>query len=370
MSDAAASVGGAVMPRASSWRANLALLTGSVLVTFAAVEIAARMMLPAPLPWLYPQVHYRADPDLIFAYAPNQRGFSADKEIVLNERGMRGRVVPYERTPGTLRLLFLGDSIGFGYGVRDDEVVSARVAALLDRAATSNEAINSSVSSYNMRQEMTFLERDGIRYKPDWVIVCVCWNDLADKSRVRVDEQGRLTDDLATVEPLSVRLSESRLGYEVRNFLKRSRAVYAALEGWRALTAWTPDPQTVFRSEVLEGRDTPRTTGGWNDIATLLHRLKDLGDREQFRSLLVAFPIPMAVAQPFAKSSYPDRLQELGAREGIPVLDLTPAFRASYHGHESLFIPYDGDHPNAAGHEIAAEEITRFLAADPQRIHG
>jgi lysophospholipase L1-like esterase len=30
-------------------------------------------------------------------------------------------------------------------------------------------------------------------------------------------------------------------------------------------------------------------------------------------------------------------------------------------GHESLFIPYDGDHPNAAGHAIAAREITKAL---------
>ncbi|MBI3769550.1 MAG: SGNH/GDSL hydrolase family protein [Deltaproteobacteria bacterium] len=284
---------------------------------------------------------------------------------------MRGPIVEYARSAGTLRLLFLGDSIGFGYGVRDDEVTAARVAASLDHHGIRNEVINTAVPSYNMRQEVTLLERDGIRYKPDWVVVCVCWNDLADKSRVRVDDHGQLTDDPTATEPLSVRLSESPFGYAARNVLKESRALYGGLEGWRALMSLrTPDPQTVFRTNVLEGHDTPLIAAGWNDIATLLQRLKDLGDREQFRPVLVAFPIPIAVAQPFAKSSYPARLQELAAREGIPVLDLTPAFRASYHGHESLFIPYDGDHPNAAGHEIAAQEITRFLTADPQRIHG
>ena len=47
-----------------------------------------------------------------------------DKSVAINERGFRGPVVPYERTPGKHRLVFLGDSITFGYGVRDEEVVT------------------------------------------------------------------------------------------------------------------------------------------------------------------------------------------------------------------------------------------------------
>jgi len=39
----------------------------------------------------------------------------------------------------------------------------------------------------------------------------------------------------------------------------------------------------------------------------------------------------------------------------------TGVFQSAFHGHESLFIPFDGDHPNAAGHDLAAREIVRTM---------
>ena len=348
----------------SSVRANLALLLFSVGLSLAVLELLARVMLPAPLPWLYPQLGYRPDPNTIFAFIPNQKGFTADKPVSINERGFRGAVLPYERTPGVLRVMFLGDSIAFGYGVNDAEVVSERVRELLHKDGVALETINTAVPAYNMLQEINYLDADGVRYQPDWVIVGVCWNDIGDKSDVRVDSQGRLTTVTAAPEPATAVATESEIGYALRNVLKRSRFMYGALEGWRALTDLRePDPQTTFRMEVLEGRDTQRIVDGWNDVANQLHRLRALADTHGFKPLLVAFPIPLAIEQPFPKSSYPARLQELAGHEGIPVIDLDPAFQSAFHGHESLFIPYDGDHPNAAGHAIAAHEIHAFLAA-------
>jgi lysophospholipase L1-like esterase len=293
---------------------------------------------------------------------PDQHSFSADKPVVINERGLRGPVVPYERTPGVHRILFLGDSIAFGYGVDDAEVVSERVRNLLGAAGVSAEVINSSVPAYNMRQEVTYLETEGVHYDPDWVIVDVCWNDIGDKSAVRVDDLGQLTTDLGTKEPVTAQMSESPLGYQIRNVIKRSRLIYGALEGWRLFASrGTPDPQTLFRMAVLEGSTSPQITDGWNDVRTEVQRLRALAERGKFHVLMVTYPIPLAVEQSFPNSSYPARLQQIAKQEDIPVLDLDPSFRAALHGHESLFISYDGDHPNAEGHAIAAREIVDYL---------
>jgi lysophospholipase L1-like esterase len=273
--------------------------------------------------------------------------------------------VPYARTAGKQRILFLGDSITFGYGVNDAEVVTERVHELLRGRGMATEVINSAVPSYNMRQEVTFLETEGMRYSPDWVVVGVCWNDIGDKSAVRVDAAGRLTTIDARpdgTEPVQAEMSESPLGYEIRNVIKRSRLMYGAMEGWRRLASrGTPDRQTVFRTDVLAGNDTEEVASGWDDVKSQVQRLKRLSEQGGFRVLMVTFPIPLAVEGSFPKSSYPARLQEIAARENIPVLDLNDAYRAAYHGHESLFIPYDGDHPNAAGHDVAAREIVTYL---------
>lgn len=342
--------------------ANLALLVLTVGFTLLVLEITARFILPSPLPWNYPQLRYRPDPALIFTLQPNQRGFSADKEILINERGLRGPVVPYERVPGTKRILLLGDSLAFGFGVRDDEVVSERIRVLLDGVGIRSEVINTGVSSYNTEQEVAYYEREGHRYAPDVVIVGVCWNDLNDKSDVRVDSSGNLVDAIFPAGTNSADASTQAAEFQLRNLLKRSRLLYGSLERWRAYVASrSPDDHSAFRSDVLAGRTTPRIAEGWSRIENALLRLRTLVDQQGARLLLVAFPVPLAVEQSFPASSYPGQMQRFASREGMPFIDLTGPFQRNFRGHESLFIPFDGDHPNAAGHDLAAQEIMRIL---------
>ncbi len=355
-----ASVSTVPEPTRSSLVANTALLLVTLVLTAVALEVIARFVFPAPLPWKYPQLRYRPDPALIFAWQPNQRGFSADKEIAINERGLRGPVVPYERTPGKKRVLFLGDSITFGYGVNDDEVVTERVGALLGAAGIPTETINTAIASYNTEQEVTFYEREGRRYDPDVVVVGVCWNDINDKSNVQVDANGNLVDADAATSPATAAAGATE--YELRNILKRSRLLYGTLERWRAYQATqAPDDHATFRNDVLAGHETPRIESGWSQMEGAFRRLRTLVEGHGARLLVVAFPVPLMLEQPFPASSYPGRLREFAAHEGIAFLDLTGAFQSAFHGHESLFIPFDGDHPNAAGHDLAAREIVRTM---------
>jgi len=317
------------------------------------------LILPAPLAWRYPQVFYRSDPDVLFTLVPDERAYSADKPVHINARGMRGEMVPYERTPGRKRIVFIGDSIAFGYGVLDEEVVTSRVAGLLGAQGVATEVINASVPAYNTVQEVTLLERDGLRYRPDWVIVGVCWNDLSDKSHVRVSPEGWLVENTSQ-DANEPGFSEGPRGYAVRNFVKRSRLLYAANQVWRDVSGQFDDVK-LYRDEVLQGRETETTREGWWRVGTAIHRLRYLSNEFGFHPLLVTFPMPLALERSFPRSAYPEGFKAIADREGIPLLDLDPAFRASYRGHESLFIPYDGDHPNARGHDIAAREIVKFL---------
>jgi lysophospholipase L1-like esterase len=345
--------------------ANVVLLAFSLALSMAALELMARFFFPAPLPWNYPQIRYRSDPALIFSLQPGQRGFSADKPVTINERGYRGADVPFDRTPGKRRVLFLGDSITFGYGVRDSEVVTERVRSLLRQQGVDVEIVNTAVPSYNTEQEVASFERDGQRYRPDWVVVGVCWNDINDKSDVRVNANGELVDAAAAGTESEATFASSPTGYALRNALKRSRLLYASMERWRAFSASrTPDEHMLFRMDVLNGRDTPRIAGGWQRMESAFRELHALTEKNGQRLLVVTFPIPLTLESDFSASSYPRRLTEFAAREGISFLDLTAAYRAAFSGHESLYIAYDGDHPNAAGHDVAAAEIARVLAPE------
>src|SRR5690349_11163568 len=43
-------------------------------------------------------------------HRPNSRAHLMGVEVAINSRGLRDREIPYERKPGTLRILMLGDS--------------------------------------------------------------------------------------------------------------------------------------------------------------------------------------------------------------------------------------------------------------------
>jgi len=342
----------------------LAFSTGLAVV---AGEIGARLILSSPLPWLYPQLRYQADPELVFTLAPNQVGFTADKPVHINSRGLRGPEVEFTPKPGYLRLIWLGDSIVFGFGVTDEEVVTRRVEVRLKQTGVKAEVINTGVPAYNTEQEVAFLARNGVQYHPDWTILGFCWNDINDQLGARVCPDGWLISTTAGAPSCESPFLESPRGYTFRNGLKRFRLAYGVMESVRALHEMiTRDDHTLFRSEVLEGQETERVRAGWTRVEAAVHRLAALGNEMGFRTLIVAFPLPLSLERSFPRSDYPSRLREIARREGLPFLDLQPSFKTAYRGHDSLFIPYDGDHPNAAGHDLAAQEIVAFLLAHGQ----
>jgi lysophospholipase L1-like esterase len=344
-------------PAARAWRTNLAVVAASTLVALLACETFARRWFPTAPAFGYPQLRYRPDPVRVFTFVPGEIGFTADRLVHVNERGLRGPVVPYERTPGRLRVLVLGDSIVFGYGVDDDETVTSRLAEHLAARGDTPEVVNAGVPAYDTELEARFLEQEGWRYRPDWIVVGVCWNDVVDVSRMRVSPEGLLgrSDGPSGVD----RLLESRPAFAVRNLLKRSRLAYAALTAWRGRSA--PDELGRLRAALLDGVEGADIEAGWARMDAAVDRIARVARRARARALLVTFPIPAAVVTPHPRSAYPRRVREIGARHGVPVVDLEPAFRYAYRGYESLFIAYDGDHPNAAGHALAADVIAQAM---------
>jgi lysophospholipase L1-like esterase len=350
--------------RAGQARKAVLLVLVSVLMALLILELIARAVLPAPLPWLYPQIRYRPDPDVVFSLLPQQVAFTADKSAVINERGLRGSTIPFQRNARALRLLFLGDSIGFGYGVEEENTTSSVVRRLMTEGGWETEIINTGVPAYNTEQEVTFLEKRGLQYRFDWVIVEFCWNDIGSKSGVTVSPEGFLVSAGQAQSATSARnrFMESPSGYSMRNFLKRSRLLYGGVQGLSAVRGFlAPDQQALFQREVLSGLQTARVVAGWNNMAETLHRLNLLAQAHRFQVLIVAYPIPYALQRFFPSSSYPARLSELARSEGLPLIDLYDAYRRTYRGHTSLFIPYDGDHPNELGHQIAGQEIAKYL---------
>ena len=100
-----------------------------------------------------------------------------DGSVTLNRLGYRGRELPARRARGVTRVVVLGDSIAFGYGVADEQTFTH----ILDARDNGIDAANMGVQGFGPGQELLVLQRDALRADPDVVVLAVCLrNDFAD----------------------------------------------------------------------------------------------------------------------------------------------------------------------------------------------
>lgn len=114
---------------------------------------------------------YLFDETLGWRNIPSWRGVTGGKELVINSKGLRDREYDYEKPAGTRRILVLGDSYTWGYGVRNDEIYTEFLERRFEKEGRSWEVINSGVSGYGTDQEFLWFKTEGVKYQPDLVIL-------------------------------------------------------------------------------------------------------------------------------------------------------------------------------------------------------
>ena len=151
-----------------------------------------------------PQQIGRFDPDLGWSLKPGARGSSkatgARVDYAINSRGTRGPEFTPEKAPGVLRVLVLGDSHTFGFGIPEPETYANLLAGYFKDV----EVINLAVSGFGVDQMLLRLRRDGFPLNPD-IVVCYVPH-YADFRHIQDSMWGmgkprmRLTDGALTLE--------------------------------------------------------------------------------------------------------------------------------------------------------------------------
>jgi hypothetical protein len=73
-------------------------------------------------------------------------------------------------------------------------------------------------------------------------------------------------------------------------------------------------------------------------------------------------PCREQVTGQYSNAKYAQKLRSLAEPFGFHVIDPLPGLRDGSDV-RTLFIPYDRNHPSAAGHQLIAQEIIRHLVA-------
>ncbi|MBK8097228.1 MAG: SGNH/GDSL hydrolase family protein [Planctomycetes bacterium] len=99
--------------------------------------------------------------------------------IKTNALGFRGPEIAVPKPAGTFRIVVLGDSVAFGWGVDDEVTFLRRLERELNaRGGTRIEVVNTGHNMYDSMQQAALLRDEGMALQPDLVLLVYVVNDI------------------------------------------------------------------------------------------------------------------------------------------------------------------------------------------------
>ncbi len=287
-------------------------------------------------------VRLSRDPRIVYELVPGLDVTFLGAPLRTNADGFRGPAVPPARTRPAVRVVGLGDSVMFGWGVSEEDSYLARLAPLMEAtsAGVAWEVVNTAVPGYNTVMEVATLEAKGLRFDPDLVILNFVGNDLGLPNFVE-----------ERPDVLSLR----------RSFLLdfvRARLRGHPEEGPRLVGVSPEDRRFGGEADLARVPRRYRALVGPQSWRAAMERLRELGRTHGFEVLVLAHPEVFGYAR--------DTTQDLG----FALVETGAAVRAwaRERGLEDIQQPpltlTPGDpHPSAIGHTIIATVLAERLRA-------
>ncbi len=342
-----------------SWRRKVLALASSMLLSLLVAELGLRVVGYRPL-YVNPEqsMFWEYHPRLGWHHRPGQVGrFSKlqfDTAVEINQRGLRDHDYTLERKAGRRRLLVLGDSFTWGFGVEQPEIFTEVVESLFDDV----DVINAGVSGYSPDQELTWLSEEGYRYQPDLVLLVLSGNDVwGNHQRVisfvygkpvyQLEPDGSLT--LTNVPAPTPRFSV-RLRHQLRQRSSLAQLLISGLERWRyrsqSQPGQTESAGVTAQSQGGQGAPFPLTMA-------LIKEIDQVSRKHGARLAIVTNSIYWA---PWPDGDYHDFVNQL-QQAGYPLLDID-----GLPGYDKSRLQIPGDrHWNAAGHKLVGNAIHDWL---------
>jgi lysophospholipase L1-like esterase len=312
------------------------MVIGTLVVAAVVIELFVRIVIDNGMQfdlemWKYASAvkEVAANPLIGHQHRPNSRARLMGVDVAINSKGLRDREIPYARTPGTLRILMLGDSFTEGWGVALDDTFAKRLERLFATKGVKAEVINAGVGNYNTVMEVNYFLDEGRKYDPDIVVLNFTFNDA---------------------EPVPPHPTENPL-------LRWCEAcVYLAGR------ADTLIRETTLRADWkdyylgLYADDAP----GWRDAKAALTQLADYA-RAHHEKLLVASLPELHQLDPYPLQSITELVQQAARDNGADFVDVLPALKAE--PPLQLWVSPTDPHPNARAHALIADALFRKLTA-------
>jgi len=302
-------------------------------------------------------------PGIVYELKPNVRGRFMGQPLVVNSQGLRDYEYTRRKEPGTFRIVGVGDSSLFGWGVPIEDGGLKVLERRLNQefGGRKFEVINFAVPGYNTAMEAETFVQKCLEYAPDLVLLNFNTNDYD------VPNFMRLPKDLATLR---------------RSYL--FDLAYSVYEGVMAvepeqLGVFDFSHRTVAERQAARLDEDPalpeeyRYMVGAKGVTRALERLSDAARKRSIPFVVFDVKPQPGFDPKYVRDELRDGQRELLEREsqrlGFYFLNTYPYFMNYVKEHpetgsQPVFAvsAVDG-HPNTLAHSINAQALLDYLVA-------
>lgn len=314
-----------------------------------------------------------------------------DVTATLNSQGYRGNEFQIEKKKGTVRVLVIGDSMTFGWGVGDKDTYPSIMNTLLNSNGLTEskvEVINAGyVGGLSPDSFYVYLKELGIQLKPDIVIVGLfVFNDISDVAEnvwINVDNTGLPTKIASCCHVVDGRIFRNVVVPTKFNLplLRDSHLYILLIDTLQKQFGMFSDSSLISTKGeiqlgcVLSPACIQKFADEEQKTYAVLSEMNSLLRKENIPFIVALFPVDYQI-YPEAKTKYgrfgmqwfppegkedfiQQRLSSFLSQEKIPMVDFYPVFKdASSSAYP--FFPTDA-HFNPVGTKIVGEGLTEYL---------
>jgi hypothetical protein len=301
-------------------------------------------------------IRVNSDDLIVYDLRPGVRGVFKGHELSINSFGFRDPPRSGIKQPGTFRIVGLGDSHMFGWGVAQDQTFVAVLERLLRQQSrgVNFEVWNTAVPGYNTVQEVEAFALRADELMPDLVVINYVDNDM-DLPNFLAQRPNLWTLRRSFLKELIDR-RWSLLSGEFRDPIR--------------LHAIMPDETTgryLFDSKRIPKRYL--RLAGWDHMEEAFDRLAAICKRRGIRPILLInmdnYANRLAGRTPDVR---PPPVRELAAHcanEGYLVVDpqdrITTYLQTRHLDSSALWLSPSDTHTNVLRHRLVAEELLQRL---------
>ena len=354
---------------------NILLLFLSITLSLFIIEMVARQL--GREHFIQNNVYILTDHS-VFSYKPNNEYTIKRQEfnntVRVNSKGLIDYEYKYNKPIGTKRIIMLGDSFIAGQELPLEKTITKKLEKMLNKNSEKYEVINMGFGGFGPTAEAVLLEKEGIKYNPDMVIL----NLFIGNDFVKIDfgVSGSIPKEMfensSSIENVDFKVTKIQ---KLKNFIFRNYFTYTYVKklvssiGFQLTGNEDYDELDIYNKQYLES-----TEKGLEKLKIILKHLKRYTDEKSIKFLVVLIPTKQQVDDgKFSEMVRQNKLDksdleinrgqkillQFGKENDIIMLDLLPAF-SKRNKNNTFYFDIDG-HWNEKGHELAAILIYETL---------